>query len=60
MKIMFHIRESLAYAYLQGLYETLRWGNGSGRTHGTNILWTEAYEIGMNHADWLRGYKEPT
>lgn len=54
-KLMFWVRESLLYAYLLGLYETLRWGSGMGMSHETNDDWTNAYGIGMNHAEWLTG-----
>jgi len=51
--IAYLIRETLTFAYLCGLYECLRYGNESGRTHRFNQDWNEAYDTGMNHADWL-------
>ena len=47
------IRDSLAFAFLQGLIE--HWNGCGGRTHPTNDDWNEAYDQGMNLADWLRG-----
>lgn len=47
------IRESLAFAFLQGLFE--HWNGHGGRTHPENWQWNEAYDRGMNLADWLRG-----
>lgn len=57
MSLMFHIRETLVYAYLCGLYECLVYGNESGRTHDTNADWNHWYDTGMNHADFLAGRK---
>jgi hypothetical protein len=57
-KLMFWVRESLIYAYWLGLYETLRWGSGMGMSHATNDDWTNAYGVGMNHAEWLTGDSE--
>lgn len=54
-KFAFYVRESLIYAYLLGLYETLRWGSGMGMSHNTNDSWTDWYGTGMNHAEWLTG-----
>jgi hypothetical protein len=53
--MMYYIRESVIHAYLLGLYETLRWGSGSGMSHETNGNWNHAYDTGMNHAEWLKG-----
>lgn len=54
---LYHGRETLVYAYLIGLYERLRWGDGFGRSHATNGDWNEAYDTGANHADWLMGWE---
>ena len=54
-RLMFHIRESLIYAYLCGLYEGLRYGPDIGRTHETNQDWNECYDTGQNHADFICG-----
>ncbi len=51
MNLMFNIRESLLYAYLLGVYETFRWGDGMGMTHITNGDWNDAYDAGMNHVN---------
>jgi len=51
---MKYIRNTLVFAFLQGLFEQLRDGCG-GRTHPTSADWNEAYDRGMNLADWLRG-----
>lgn len=53
MTIMFHVRESLIYAYVVGFYERARYGDGFGRTHDTNQSWNEAYDSGANLADKL-------
>jgi hypothetical protein len=50
---MYWWRETLTCAYLCGLYECTRYGNGMGRTHDTNADWNWYYDTGMNHADWL-------
>ncbi len=41
------------FAFVQGLFE--HWGGAGGRTHPTDQGWNEAYDRGMNVADWLRG-----
>lgn len=47
------IRDTTAYAFILGLIE--HWNACGGRTHETNQDWNEAYDKGMNLADWLRG-----
>jgi hypothetical protein len=47
------IRNTHTFAYVQGLYERLRWGDGFGRTHDSDLSWSEAYDSGANLADWL-------
>lgn len=42
-------------AFLLGLWERWRWGDGFGRTHATDQGWNEAYDRGANVIDWLRG-----
>lgn len=54
-RLMFHVRESHTYAYLLGLYKTLRWGSDTGMSHETDHDWTDAYDTGMNHAEWIKG-----
>ena len=51
--LLFHIRESLPFAFLQGFYETWRDPDSAGRTHWTNMDWNEWYDHGMNAAEWL-------
>ncbi len=48
------MKNTTLFAWLQGFYERLRWGDGAGRTHATNQDWNEAYDRGMNAADWLQ------
>lgn len=55
---LYHWRETLVYAYLVGLYERWRWGDGFGRSHETNDDWNEAYDSGANLADRLTFTKE--
>lgn len=52
-KLLSWWRETLLHAYLCGLYERTRWGDGFGRTHELNQDWNEAYDTGANHADWF-------
>lgn len=52
------IRNTRAFAFMQGFYEALRWGDGAGRTHAHDQDWNEAYDRGMNLADWLAGRTE--
>jgi len=42
-------------AFLLGLFERLRWGDGFGRPHPINADWNEAYDRGANLADLIRG-----
>lgn len=49
---MRYIRNTLIFAYFQGLIE--HWNACGGRTHPTSADWNEAYDRGMNLADWLR------
>lgn len=46
------IRDTHLFAFLQGLIE--HWNGAGGRTHATDHGWNEAYDRGMNAADWLR------
>ena len=48
-----HIRNTHLFAYLQGLYEHYTTHGCGGRTHPTDQGWNEAYDTGMNHAEWL-------
>lgn len=50
------IRDSRAFAFLQGLFE--HWSGCGGRTHATSHGWNVAYDRGMNLADKLRGRKD--
>lgn len=50
------IKNSLAFAYVQGLYERIRWADGFGRTHPDNQSWNEAYDRGANLADKIMGW----
>lgn len=52
--MLYLLKETLAYAYLCGLYDRLRYGDGFGRTHETNLDWNEAYGAGANLADCIR------
>ena len=54
--MMHAIRESRAFAFLQGLFE--HWNGCGGRTHPASGDWNAAYDRGMNWADWLRGRGE--
>lgn len=45
------IRNTHLFAFLQGLYERARYGDGMGRTHPTDHGWNEAYDRGMNLAE---------
>lgn len=56
--VAYLLRESLLYAYLCGFFERLAWGDGFGRTHATNLDWSEAYDRGANLADRLTGSAE--
>lgn len=47
------IRNTLAFAFLQGLYERWTLGDGFGRTHPTNQDWNDAYDRGANLSDFL-------
>lgn len=47
------IRNSHTFAFLQGLIECLWFGPDFGRTHESDHDWNEAYDRGMNAADWL-------
>ncbi|WP_162815056.1 hypothetical protein [Erythrobacter aureus] len=51
------IRNTLLFAFVQGFIENLD-GCG-GRTHPTNADWNEAYDRGMNFADFVTGNREP-
>lgn len=46
-----NFKDSCAFAFLQGLTERLRYGDGFGRTHASNQDWNEAYDKGANIAD---------
>lgn len=48
------IRNTKLFAFVQGTYETFRWGSSSGRTHPTDQGWNEAYDHGMNMGERLR------
>lgn len=50
-----NIKDSLIFAFAQGFYERLRYGESAGRTHTQNHTWNECYDQGMNLADRLRG-----
>ena len=50
------MKDTLIFAFLQGLYERLKWGDGFGRTHATNQDWNEAYDRGANLAYRIRDY----
>lgn len=54
--MMKFIRNRKIFAFLQGLYETYRWGSSSGRTHPTDQSWNEWYDRGMNLAEQLPGH----
>ena len=47
------IRDTVIFAWLQGLWERLTQGDSFGRTHETNQGWNEAYDFGANFADWI-------
>lgn len=49
------IRNTHAFAYLQGFYERSALGDGFGRTHDTDQAWNEAYDRGANLSDQLTG-----
>ena len=49
------IRNTHLYAYLCGLTERLRFGDGFGRTHASDQDWNIANDRGANAADWLTG-----
>lgn len=53
-RVIFAIRETIVFAYLCGLYERARYGDGYGRSHQTNEDWNEAYGHGANLADFFR------
>ena len=50
---MYQIKDTLLFAFAQGLYERLTLGDAFGRTHPTNQDWNEAYDRGANLADWF-------
>lgn len=47
------MKNCIVYAFLLGLYERYRYGDGYGQTHATNQDWNEAYDRGANLADKL-------
>lgn len=49
------IRDSHAFAYCQGFWERWRLGDAFGRTHPTDIDWSEAYDRGANLSDRITG-----
>jgi hypothetical protein len=53
------VRNTHAFAYFQGLWEHWSTKGRGGRTHPTDQLWNEAYDTGMNHADWLLDFNKP-
>lgn len=54
------IKNTKAFAFLQGFYERLLYGDAAGRTHSTNQGWNEAYDEGMNLADEVASYPPRT
>jgi len=48
------MKDKHLFAFWQGFFEQLRDGCG-GRTHPTDQGWNEAYDRGMNLADFFRG-----
>ena len=46
------IRNTKIFAFLQGFKERLQ-GEGFGRTHPSDQGWNEAYDKGMNFAEWF-------
>ena len=52
---MITLKNSIAYAFVVGFYERLRWGDAFGRTSETNQDWNEAYDLGANFADMIWG-----
>lgn len=57
-RLMFHLRESIPYAYAIGFYERATLGDCFGRTHEENMDWNEAYDQGANLADRLVGERQ--
>ena len=51
------IRNTHTYAYLCGLIERLRFGDGFGRTHAIDQDWNLAYDRGANLADHITNTK---
>lgn len=49
------IRNTHTFAFLQGLYERHRWGDGFGRSHATDEGWNDAYNRGANLSDYIKG-----
>ena len=49
-------KDTRLFAFLQGLVE--HWNGCGGRTHPTSADWNEAYDTGMNLADFLQGRDE--
>lgn len=56
-KIIFAIKETCIYAFLCGLYERTKYGDGFGRSHDTNDDWNESYDSGANLSDFFTGNK---
>lgn len=55
-----YIKNTKAFAFMQGLYERLMYGDGAGRTHPTDQNWNETYDQGMNFADEVTSYPPRT
>lgn len=55
--VIFKVKETNSFAYLQGLYERIRYCDGFGRSHATNDDWNEAYDKGANLADKIMGWE---
>lgn len=49
------IRNTHLFTFLQGFYETFRWGSRSCRTHPIDQDCNEAYDQEMNFAEFLKG-----
>lgn len=52
----FRCKETLIFAFFQGLVERFRFGDGFGRTHDFNVDWNEAYDRGANVVDKVLGH----
>lgn len=52
----FRFKETLVFAYFQGVIERFRFGDGFGRTHEFNADWNEAYDRGAKAVDKVLGH----